>query len=82
MALESFHHKQLAQILRGKLLHVLAVVVDLPCWRGNNMDPARPHDSNTETRRTQSKVGGGHRGGKHEISGDQVAVGGEEKRAA
>lgn len=49
VALESFHHKQLAQILRGELLHVLAVVVDLPCWRGNDMHPARPRDSNTQT---------------------------------
>lgn len=79
VALESFHHKQLAQILRGKLLHVLAVVVDLPCWRGNDMDPVRPHDSNTntETPRTQSEMAGGHK-----ISGDQVAAGGEEKPAA
>lgn len=74
VALESFHHKQLAQILRGKLLHVLAVVVDLPCWRGN--------DSNTQTRTHSQRWGGAQGGGDHEISGDQVVAGGEEKRAA
>lgn len=26
------------------------------------MDPARPHDSNTGTRRTQSEMGGGAQG--------------------
>lgn len=33
VALQSLDHEQLPQILRGEFLHVLAVVVDLPCWR-------------------------------------------------
>lgn len=80
VALESFHHKQLAQILRGKLLHVLAVVVDLPCCRGNDMDPARPHKQHKHRNTTHTVRDVGGRG--HEISGDQVAAGGEEKPAA
>lgn len=34
VALESFGHEQLPEVLRGEFLHVLAVVVNLPCWRG------------------------------------------------
>lgn len=34
MALESLRHEQLPEVLRGEFLHVLAVVVNLPCWRG------------------------------------------------
>lgn len=65
VALESFHHKQLAQILRGKLLHVLAVVVDLPCWRG------KQHGSSTPTRQQHTNTthtvrdGGGAQGEKN-----------------
>lgn len=49
------------------------------------MDPARPHDSNTQTGTHTVRDGGvGGTGGrkKHEISRDQVVAGGEEKRAA
>ena len=32
VALQSFGHEQLAQVLGGELLHVLTVVVNLTCW--------------------------------------------------
>lgn len=32
MALESLCHEQLPEVLRGEFLHILAVVVNLPCW--------------------------------------------------
>lgn len=33
VALESLRHEQLPEVLRGEFLHILAVVVNLPCWR-------------------------------------------------
>ncbi|MEQ2295403.1 hypothetical protein AMECASPLE_013933 [Ameca splendens] len=33
VALERLGHEQLPEVLRGEFLHVLAVVVNLPCWR-------------------------------------------------
>lgn len=32
VALESLCHEQLPEVLRGEFLHILAVVVNLPCW--------------------------------------------------
>jgi len=32
-ALESLRHEQLPEVLRGEFLHILAVVVNLPCWK-------------------------------------------------
>lgn len=61
MALESFHHKQLAEILRGKLLHVLAVIVDLPCWRETTWIQHAPTTATQtqERQRAQSEMGEG-----------------------
>lgn len=48
VALESLRHEQLPEVLRGEFLHVLAVVVNLPCWRVATCNHAPPH-KNTNT---------------------------------
>lgn len=45
VALESFGHEQLPEVLRGEFLHVLAVVVNLPCWRGATRIHTPPYDT-------------------------------------
>ena len=32
VALQSFSHEQLPKVLRSEFLHILAVIVNLPCW--------------------------------------------------
>lgn len=43
VALECLGHEQLPEVLRGELLHVLAVVVNLPCWRIATCVHTPPH---------------------------------------
>lgn len=49
VALESLRHEQLPEVLRSEFLHVLAVVVNLPCWRVATCIHAPTH-KNTNTR--------------------------------
>lgn len=52
VALESLRHEQLPEVLRGEFLHILAVVVNLPCWRVATWINAPPHKNtrrNTHT---------------------------------
>lgn len=48
VALESLRHEQLPEVLRGEFLHVLAVVVNLPCWWVATFIHEPPH-RNTNT---------------------------------
>lgn len=50
-ALESLRHEQLPEVLRGEFLHVLAVVVNLPCWRVATCPHTKKKDTNTHTHR-------------------------------
>lgn len=63
VALESFHHKQLAEILRRELLHVLAVIVDLPCRRGTTRmqhgSKKNPRHTNAHRQRWGGETGDG-----------------------
>lgn len=60
VALQSLHHEQLPKILRSEFLYVLAVVVDLSCWRGTAL---HPHSKETETQKTHRRVDWSNRRG-------------------
>lgn len=83
VALESFHHEQLPQILRGKFLHVLAVIVDLPCWRAATCIHAPPQQNIGTHTRTKTYIctyicrqpgGGGGRENKLVVSRVNIRV--------
>lgn len=79
MALESLRHEQLPEVLRSEFLHVLAVVVNLPCWTEATCVRAPPHKNTNKhpqkytyihtyihsfvRTQTCTQTGGGGRGG-------------------
>lgn len=84
VALESFGHEQLPEVLRGEFLHVLAVVVNLPCWRGatcvhtppyDTMQPPQKHmHRHTHTdlhKHKQAEEVGKETAAQHQISGER-----------
>lgn len=75
VALQSFSHEQFPEVLRGEFLHVLAVVVNLPCWRVATCIHA-PTQKNTNTRPQKQTyihlyTDMNKQAAKHQISGEQ-----------
>lgn len=71
VALESLHHEQLPEILRGKFLDILAVVVDLPCWRVATCIHTPPQQRAQHKCTHPQKYTYIQAGGREQISGEQ-----------